>query len=448
MSDFFDYDPYADQFGMPPSPDGFYSGQYMTDPYQAQAMLQYLLGMDKRGLAQTRSALTGVGTQLSNEGKLLTNRGKEQSYQKSLLQMAMNPAIGQLSGGFDPMAFAPEQQMMPFDATYSPLREQWGQVSTPTGDAINALFDQIDSGADPMSLVSQATAGVGGAMDVPIGQVGMTGEQLLRQAQDYFEESRNRQTAAAEAQYQQQSGVGNPAAMKGLDPSLGSFIEPMINPAMADSIVGDAWDQRQASEAEAAQARQAYFQQNPGARPQVDPSRFVADATTRMPNGLTPQEHFASAGNQAGPGARDLARGAVGYLGDRFENPVASLAGGLPGPAGALARFIGKATSGPAGALHWAEDRIGGDKSKKKPVSKTPQGQSTIEKSIAAKKKQPKQPTRQEREKQVEHERGRLTSYEDQERQKRGLAPRNTGKSVGQANLEARMRFLGQPYPG
>ena len=70
-------DPYglggaADPFGL-----GFGAQGYTTQPGQQDAMLQYLLSLSKPQLTQTRSALTGVGTDLSNHVQYL---GTEQPH--------------------------------------------------------------------------------------------------------------------------------------------------------------------------------------------------------------------------------------------------------------------------------------------------------------------------------------------------------------------------------
>jgi hypothetical protein len=432
MTDYFDpyaqdqQDPYAaaDPYGL-----GFGQG-YTTQPDQQSAMLNYLLSLDKKGLAQMRSALTGVGTDLTNQGKVLGMQNKMYDNESDLTKLAMNPAIGQMSGAFDPMAL--EQQMQgqqtppPFGATdFSPLREQWNTSQTPAASAVLAMFDQIDQGQDPSTLVSQFTQNTGGSLDIPDKQTGLTGKQLLAYGGAYWNEATQRRAAQAQFGYKQQTTQGQVPGMEGVDPTLGSFTEPYVSPAIGDTLVAN-----QMAEQDAAMQ----------ARPQIsDLAGVTASGATNMHMPAAPVYESGSAQrpnflgellNSAKSGSDWVNKKIGGAPADDQSlffpkgSDTSRRVSGSPQGGGvkeAMARFLGTVNKAAGGS--------GSTKPKPKPKYNDP--------------------SPQDRQASQTHVTGRLSALEDSERKRLGLQPRSTGQSVGQRNLQARIQYLGgHPYPG
>jgi len=419
-------DPYglggaADPFGL-----GFGAQGYTTQPGQQDAMLQYLLSLSKPQLTQTRSALTGVGTDLSNQGKVLGIQNKMYDNQSDLMKLAMNPAIGQMSGAFDPMAlqgqgggggYGDPNAVEPFGATdFSPIRAQWQSSNTPAAQAVLAMFDQIDQGQDPSTLVQQFTQNTGGSLDIPDKMTGLTGKQLLNYGSSYWNEATKRRQAQAQFDYKQQ--MTPPPGMEGVDPTLGSFTEPYVSPAIGDTLVGNQMDQQDAAMA---------------ARPQISDLAGTA-VSGQTKSGLNLQHPAFVTNDTQSPGflgellnsakqASDWANRKIGgapaddqglfFPKGKYETKRV----GGPGVFEAMGKFIGNA------------NRSVGVKPKPKPRYNDP--------------------SPEDRQASATHVTSRLSALEDSERKRLGLQPRNTGQSVGQRNLQARVQFLGgHPYPG
>jgi len=390
---------------------------YTTDPYQTNALLDYLLSLSKGDLAQNRSALTGVGTDLSNQAKVLGIQNKMYDNTGDLMKLAMNPGVGQMSGAFDPMALQQQQmqmdpsQQIPFGATdYSPIRQQWQTSNTPAAQAVLAMFDQIDQGQDPTTLVQQFAQKTGGSLDIPDQTTGLTGKQLLNYGSAYWNEATKRQAAQAQFQYQQ---AGQPPqqipGMEGVDPTLGSFTEPFVQPSIGETLVGNEMDRQMAPQMQ----RDAMFRSLAG----TQASGPVSGMGDLRPPAVT--AHMPQNDGRGGiPGLGNAISGffQMGMRGGNSDTTPSRSSGRGPGVSGALGA-AGRAVS---------------SASKARPKSPPP-----------------RRATQEEVASSNDYVKGRLSGLEDKERARLGLKPRSTGQSVGQHNLDARLRYLGgQPYPG
>jgi len=391
-------------------------GNYTTDPYQQDALLNYLLSLDKGGLSQMRSALTGVGTDLSNQGKILGIQNKMYDNTGDLMKLAMNPAVGQMSGAFDPMALAQQQQMggdpnqmVPFQATdFSPIRQQWQTSNTPAAQAVLAMFDQIDQGQDPTTLVQQFAAKNGGSLDVPDEATGLTGKQLLNYGSAYWNEATKRQAAQAQFQYKQANTPQQIPGMEGMDPTLGSFTEPFVQPAIGDTLVGNEVQRQQDMQGQ----KEAMIRNLAGVQ-------------------ATGDSHLGSLLGAA----------------QHYQMPTNDGTQGIPGLGNAISRFFqngmrggGSDTTAPQGRYTGGgiQAALGGASRAVTSASKA-----------APRRSGPAPATAAQKQESNTYVSGRLSGLEDKERARLGLKPRSTGQSVGQHNLDARLRYLGgQPYPG
>ena len=409
-------------------PLGMGFSQYTRAPSQQDAMLQYLLSLDKPGLTQMRSALTGVGTDLSNQGKILSNQNKMLDTQGDMMKLAMNPMVGQMSGAFDPMAMQMQGQpgqmggdpnaMVPFGATeYSPLRAQWETSQTPASQAVLAMFDQIDQGQDPSTLVTQFAAANGGSLDVPDKATGLTGQQLLSYGQSYWNEATKRRQAQAAFQYKQ-ANTPMPG-MEGVDPTLGSFTEPFVQPSIGETLVGNemARQDENTAQREAMMRSLAGTNVVGGTNIKLDQPAFTSQA--EMPNLWGQTLNSLKQGSDwvnkkiggTAPDDQSL------FFPSNREPDIKRVGGKKQSVGQAVSSFVSNS------------NRKVGVRPKPKPK-------------VA-------QPSPEDRQKSASHVTNRLTALEDKERSRLGLKSRDSGESVGSHNLRARLSYLsGAPLAG